>query len=154
MGHPLSNDRMGYELSLYQGKWYMPAREDVRKCIMERESHFNYRADNGHYRGAYQMSGALARGALWMMKPEIKAEMGDRGIAKLNELMHTPVVKWNRYWQDRAFWTIWRKGQGKSDDGMSFILHTDDYDHPIDQTVRKGEYLGWKGNRGPRMFGY
>ena len=114
MGHPLSNDRMGYELSLYQGKWYMPAREDVRKCIMERESHFNYRADNGHYRGAYQMSGALARGALWMMKPEIKAEMGARGIAKLNELMHTPVVKWNRYWQDRAFWTIWRKGKGKS----------------------------------------
>jgi len=40
--------------------------------------------------------------------------MGDRGIAKLNELMHTPVVKWNRYWQDRAFWTIWRKGKGKS----------------------------------------
>jgi hypothetical protein len=28
--------------------------------------------------------------------------------------MHTPVVKWNRYWQDRAFWTIWRKGKGKS----------------------------------------
>ena len=19
---------------------------------------------------------------------------------------------WNRYWQDRAFWTIWRKGKG------------------------------------------
>jgi len=113
MGHPLSNDMMGYEISLYQGKWYMPAREDVRKCIMDRESHFNYRADNGHYRGAYQMSGALARGALWMMKPEVKAEMGARGIAKINELMHTPVVHWNRYWQDRAFWTIWRKGKGK-----------------------------------------
>ncbi len=114
MGHPLSNDMMGFEISLYQGKWYMPAREDVRKCIMDRESHFNYRADNGHYRGAYQMSGALARGALWMMKPEVKAEMGARGVAKINELMHTPVVHWNRYWQDRAFWTIWHKGKGKS----------------------------------------
>ena len=57
---------------------------------------------------------------------------------------------------DRAWGAAWGmlKGQGKSDDGMNFILHTDDYDHPIDQTVRKGEYWGWKGNRGPRMFGY
>lgn len=114
MGHPLSRDMMGYELSLYQGKWYMPAREDVRKCIMDRESHFNYRADGGRYKGAYQMSRALGRGALWMMKPEVKSEMGQRGLDKIAELMHTPISQWNRYWQDRAFWTIWHKGSGKS----------------------------------------
>lgn len=114
MGHPLSNDMKGFETSLYQGKWFMPAREDVRMCIMDRESHFNYRAGDGRYRGAYQMSRALGRGALWMMKPEVKVEMGARGLAKIAELMHTPINQWNRYWQDRAFWTIWRKGKGKS----------------------------------------
>jgi hypothetical protein len=24
------------------------------------------------------------------------------------------MQQWNRYWQDRAFWTIWRDGRGKS----------------------------------------
>lgn len=113
MGHPDSLDKRGYELSLYQGKWYMPAREAVRKCIMDRESNFNYWADGGRWKGAYQMSRALGRGALWMMKPEIKAEMGEQGLAKIAELMHTPINQWNRYWQDRAFWTIWHKGSGK-----------------------------------------
>jgi hypothetical protein len=114
MGHPDSKDRRGYELSLYQGKWYMPAREDVRKCIMDRESNFNYWADGGRWKGAYQMSRSLGRGALWMMKPEVKAEMGQRGLDKIAELMTTPINHWNRYWQDRAFWTIWHKGSGKS----------------------------------------
>jgi hypothetical protein len=114
MGHPDSKDKRGYELSLYQGKWYMPAREDVRKCIMDRESNFNYWADGGRWKGAYQMSRSLGRGALWMMKPEVKAEMGERGLAKIAELMKTPINQWNRYWQDRAFWTIWHKGSGKS----------------------------------------
>ena len=32
-GSPKSNDRIGYEPSLYQGKWHMPKREKLRKCI-------------------------------------------------------------------------------------------------------------------------
>jgi hypothetical protein len=40
--------------------------------------------------------------------------MGQRGLDKIAELMNTPINHWNRYWQDRAFWTIWHKGSGKS----------------------------------------
>lgn len=104
---------MGYLPSLYQGKWFMPGKEDVRRCIMDRESNFNYRANgSGLYFGAYQMSAALARGATYMMQTEVAKEMGDEGVALVKALRQAPPNTWNRYWQDRAFWTIWRGGEG------------------------------------------
>lgn len=113
-GSELSNDRKGFRPSLYQGKWYMPAREDRRQCISKREAHHNYGAvsSGGLYRGAYQFSAALARGATWMMQPEVRKEMGEAGVDLVQELRKTPMNQWNRYWQDRAFWTIWAKGRG------------------------------------------
>ena len=99
-------DMMGYMPSLYQGKWFMPKREDVRRCIMLRESHANYRATSGTYHGAYQMSSELAIGATWMMQPEVAKEFGDEGVKIVRELRKTTPNNWNRYWQDRAFWTI------------------------------------------------
>jgi hypothetical protein len=105
-------DLFGFMPSLYQGKWYMPGVEDVRRCIMLRESKANYRATSGTYHGAYQMSAALARGATWMMQKEVRKEMGEEGVAILRALRETTPNTWNRYWQDRAFWTIWRNGAG------------------------------------------
>ncbi len=114
-GSPKSNDRIGYERSLYQGKWYMPNREDLRKCISKVESRHRYKAGSGgYYRGAYQFSKPLARGVTWMMQPEVKKEMDDAGVNLIKQLRKTPMNNWNRYWQDRAFWTIWANGQGKS----------------------------------------
>lgn len=114
-GSPESRDKIGYELSLYQGKWYMPKREGLRKCLSKIESHHNYKAGRGgYYRGAYQFSPALAQGVTWMMQPEVKKEMGDAGVDLIQELRKTPMNKWNRYWQDRAFWTIWNEGKGRS----------------------------------------
>ena len=104
----------GFLPSLYQGKWYMPNRENVRRCIMDRESHSNYRASSGTYFGAYQMSAALAVGATWMMQDEVRKEMGAEGVAIVKALRGITPNKWNRYWQDRAFWTIWRNGDGAS----------------------------------------
>ncbi len=105
-------DLMGFMPSLYLGKWFMPGKEDVRRCIVLRESHANYRASNGTYFGAYQMSSALAVGATWMMQDEVKKEFGNEGV-KIVQLLRTMTPnKWNRYWQDRAFWTIWRNGAG------------------------------------------
>ncbi len=105
-------DLMGFLPSLYLGKWFMPGKEDVRRCIVLRESHANYRASNGTYFGAYQMSAALGVGATWMMQSEVKKEFGDEGV-KIVQLLRTMTPnKWNRYWQDRAFWTIWRGGAG------------------------------------------
>jgi len=104
---------MGYLPSLYQGKWYRAGREDTRRCIMDRESNFNYRAVGaGMYFGAYQMSAALARGATFMMQAEVAREMGDEGVALVKALRQSSPNSWNRYWQDRAFWTIWRGGEG------------------------------------------
>ena len=111
-GSRMATDLMGWQPSLYQGKWFMPRKEDVRRCILNRESNFNYRATSGVYHGAYQMSSALARGATWMMQPEVRREMGDEGVAILETLRKLTPNKWNRYWQDRAFWTIWREGDG------------------------------------------
>ena len=111
-----ADDRRGIMDSLYRGEWYMPKRDDVRKCIARRESHGNYRAVSagGDFRGAYQMSEALAIGATWMMQPEVRKEMGERGVDIVQKLRKTSIHKWNRYWQDRAFWTIWAKGEGRS----------------------------------------
>lgn len=113
--HPDANDHTGVRESLYRGKWFIPRHDDRRKCIMKRESNGNYRAVSagGLYRGAYQMNRALGVGATWEMQREVRREMGDEGITMLRALREVPPDKWNRYWQDRAFWTIWRGGQGK-----------------------------------------
>lgn len=108
-----AGDMMGWRPSLYTGQWYMPRREDRRRCILDRESNFNYRANNGTYFGAYQMSRALGVGATWMMQAEIREEFGREGLAIVRALRELTPDKWNRYWQDRAFWTIWRDGEGK-----------------------------------------
>ena len=105
-------DLVGLMPSLYQGKWFVPGAEDTRRCIVLRESHANYRASNGTYHGAYQMSSALAVGATWMMQKEVRKEMGAEGVAMVEALRRTTPNNWNRYWQDRAFWTIWRAGAG------------------------------------------
>lgn len=108
-----AGDMMGWRPSLYTGRWYMPGKEDKRRCILDRESNFNYRANNGTYFGAYQMSRALGVGATWMMQREIREEFGKEGLAIVVALRELTPDKWNRYWQDRAFWTIWRNGEGK-----------------------------------------
>ncbi len=108
-----ANDPRGYEPSLYTGKWYMPGLEDTRQCIIERESHANYRASNGVFHGAYQMSAALGDGAAWMMQREVRKELGDQGVDLMQQLRRTTPNNWSRYWQDRAFWTIWRNGAGR-----------------------------------------
>ena len=111
-GSRLAADLMGFMPSLYQGKWFKPGHESVRRCIMMRESNANYRATSGTYHGAYQMSAALARGATWMMQKEVRREMGEEGVKIVQALRSTTPNTWNRYWQDRAFWTIWRDGAG------------------------------------------
>jgi hypothetical protein len=49
-----------------------------------------------------------------MMQPEVRKEMGDAGLDLIQKLRKKPMNKWNRYWQDRAFWTVWKKGEGRS----------------------------------------
>lgn len=108
-------DLRGFQRSLYQGRWFLPKYERVRKCISWRESHHKYEAvsSGGLYRGAYQMSRALGIGATWMMQKEVRRDFGDVGVELLQQIRQLPINQWNRYWQDRAFWTIWRNGEGR-----------------------------------------
>jgi len=107
-------DRSGFATSLYQGAWFMPSVEPIRKCIMDRESNFSYTAVGaGTYFGAYQMNRNLAIGATHAMEAEVRKELGAEGVRILRSLRQTTPNHWNRYWQDRAFYTIWHKGAGK-----------------------------------------
>ena len=109
-------DRVGVEPSLYRGKYYRPSVERIRRCIVQRESsgHYTSVSHNG-YRGAYQISSALGKGATWMMLKEHRALLGDAGAAlAMAKLRATPVSKWTRYWQDAAFSTIYNWEKTKS----------------------------------------
>jgi hypothetical protein len=86
--------------SAYVGKYFSAGYESKRRCIVRRESNGHYTAvsSGGTYRGAYQMSAALGRGAAWMMgRPDL---LGDA------------VSTWSRFEQDEAFWTIFNNGRG------------------------------------------
>jgi len=114
----VTKDMRGVQPSLYRGKFYRPAVESRRLCIVERESEGHYDVVNptGSYRGAYQVSSTLARGATWMMLKEHKALMGSANATRvLSQLRQTPINKWPRYWQDALFSTVanWdRTGSG------------------------------------------
>jgi len=110
-----ARDMNGYQPSLYQGKWYSPRHEAFRKCIMKRESHYNYRAANksSSARGAYQFLDRSWRVPLTHMMIKEDKKLGGYRVEEIRDLRTIPINKWNRYWQDRAFWTAFRYGDGK-----------------------------------------
>jgi hypothetical protein len=112
---PVLSDRVtstsGLAGSMYRGKWYSPAAERARRCIIWRESHANYRAVNssGHA-GAYQFNDAAWRVSLtWMLLPEFRKQHQE-----VRALRAVPINRWPRRWQDAAFFTAWRDGAGRS----------------------------------------
>lgn len=100
-------DFVGYEESLYKGVYYRADQESFRKCVMKRESHFNYRAANrsSSARGAFQfLDNNWRDGLVWMMLDESKDT--DDGLQfKVKRLFDRPINQWSRYFQDRAFFT-------------------------------------------------
>ena len=116
-----TTDMRGVEPSLYRGEFFDPAAEDIRRCIVKRESEGQYDVRGGggnRYYGAYQMSDALADGATHMMLKEHKKVLGEKAAKSLmKELRTTPLNQWPRYWQDAAFSTVFnweRPGSGAS----------------------------------------
>lgn len=106
-----TTDMRGIEPSLYRGDFFDAQAEELRACIVKRESEGRYDVRGGasdRYFGAYQMNDALADGATWMMLEEHKRILGSEPARELMEdLRRTPVTKWPRYWQDAAFYTIY-----------------------------------------------
>ncbi len=107
-------DMKGYRLSTYTGKYYDPAREQYRICVIQRESGGNYDEPSGPWRGAYQFSDSLAAGALRAMRSEIIEVYGNAGRQALDSLEGTYIHTWPRYFQDAAFWTTFNMGAGAS----------------------------------------
>lgn len=110
----IANEPVGIFPSLYQGKWFSPKHDSFRRCIMQRESRGNYKAANrtSSARGAYQFLDSQWRdGLVWMMIKEERKTNGSL-IPELRELFDRPIHKWSRYYQDRAFWTAFRFGDG------------------------------------------
>lgn len=92
----------GVHASAWTGRGYDPNWENVRKCIVHRESRGNYAAQNRYSsaQGAYQFLDRLWRPVL---------------AEKLNKpsLAGVPIKKWSRIDQDHAFWIVWNDGAGK-----------------------------------------
>jgi len=106
---PQTLDMVGVQPSLYRGTYYRKSIESRRLCIVKRESEGHYFSVNhtGSYRGAYQVSAALAEGATWMMLPEHQRLMGVAlAQATMAQLRATKFNAWPRYWQDALFSTV------------------------------------------------
>lgn len=102
-----ADDLKGYERSLYRGKYYYKDQERFRKCVMDRESSFSYRAANrvSSARGAYQFLDNNWRDGLVHMMLKESRKKDDQLHKDLKKLFDKPIHKWNRYYQDRAFFT-------------------------------------------------
>ena len=102
-----AHDKSGYEESLYRGKYYYSDQEAFRKCVMFRESRYGYTSTNSSSSasGAYQFLDRQWRdGLVYMMLRESKKY--DHNLEdRLKTLFDKPINKWNRYFQDRAFFT-------------------------------------------------
>lgn len=107
-------DLSGFAPSLYRGQWYTPKGESHRHCIMYVESRFHYtsKSKRSSASGAYQFLDSKWRhGLVAMMKRESRSTH-DGLVAEAQALIDTPISKWSRYWQDRAFYTAWQFGEG------------------------------------------
>jgi hypothetical protein len=110
-----TKDMNGFEPSLYRGIWYTNNVSEERRCIMRRESNFTYYGMNktSSARGAYQFLDNKWRDGLVYMFIKESKKTDDGLIKEARKLFDKPIHKWNRYWQDRAFFTAWRFGEGR-----------------------------------------
>jgi len=109
-----AEDWKGYETSLYTGQHYHSKWAGVRQCIMHRESRSNYRARSSisTASGAYQFLDSQWRVSLTYMMIRESRSTADGLISEIKALRQHPIQEWNRYWQDRAFYTAWNNGRG------------------------------------------
>lgn len=95
--------------SAYRGKFFKKHQEPYRKCVAQREGRGQYwgTGSNGMYLGTYQMTHALARGAVWMMAPELKRIYGKEAGRQIRVQLHsTKPTRWHRFYWDMAFYTV------------------------------------------------
>lgn len=102
-------DQTGMAPSAYRGEYFRASQESVRRCIGQREGRFQYwgTGSNRRYQGTYQVTDALAVGAAWMMRRELRRDYGRTvGNEISRQLRLTPAHKWSRYFQDALWFTV------------------------------------------------
>lgn len=105
---PAAKDKRGAEPSLYRGIYFHPDQERFRLCVGNREGSFAYMVRGGggnNYYGTYQFHKNFQNGIPYMMAKESR-RTGDGLVKDILKLRYIPINKWNRYYQDRAFFTV------------------------------------------------
>jgi hypothetical protein len=102
--------------SAYVGTFFDARYEKKRMCIVKRESNGYYTVvSHGGYYGAYQFNDGFRKGAASLMYKTLKREVGAANALRLVKALKAKRInKWSRYWQDRAFWTVFNHGRGAS----------------------------------------
>lgn len=105
----------GIAASTYTGRWYDPAADPFRRCVIAREAPGgNYAAANprSSARGAYQFLDRAWRHGL--AHDVAKAITATRSAfrAVRAALRAVPINRWSRLAQDAAFWVAYRHGAG------------------------------------------
>lgn len=111
---PKAEDLQGWEASLYRGLWWREKYAGFRQCVMRRESHYRYTAKNrfSSASGAYQfLDKQWRRGLVYMMLAESR-KTNDGLSEQIRSLFDQPITTWDRYFQDRAFYTAYAHGKG------------------------------------------
>ena len=97
----------------YRGKYWRAEQADFTRCVLERESNAHWYSTNraNGYFGAFQFNAALAVGASWMMRDELREMYGHKvGTLVSQQLRATEMHKWVPLFQQMAFATVlnWR----------------------------------------------
>lgn len=92
----------GIRPSTWKGKGYDPRWENVRKCIVKRESHGVYTVKNRY---------SSAMGAYQFLDKSWRVPLAKK--LKKNNLKHVPIRRWSVFDQDHAFWVAFNHGKGK-----------------------------------------
>lgn len=104
-----SDPRMTGTRLPYRGKFWRPAQADFTRCVLDRESNahwFSTNRANGYF-GAFQFNAALAVGASWMMRAELREMYGFKvGTLVSQQLRATEMHRWVPFYQQMAFATV------------------------------------------------
>jgi hypothetical protein len=93
----------------YRGKYWRAEQADFTRCVLERESNGHWYSTNraNGYFGAFQFNKALAEGASWMMRDELRQMYGHKvGTLVSRQLRATEMHRWVPLFQQMAFATV------------------------------------------------
>ena len=93
----------------YRGKFWRQHQAELTRCVLLRETNAHWFSTNrsAGYFGAFQFTSALAVGASWMMRDELRQMYGFKvGTLVSRQLRATEMHRWLPFYQQMAFATV------------------------------------------------